>query len=415
MTLPPSERFDIIIGGGGFAGLALARALAASVGAGFRVAVIEQAPRRGSGSSRSDGRAVAISAASKKLLDAIGVWPRLAQDAQPIRHIDITDSGLDAAVRLPVLGYENVLDGDLAASFMVENAVLRAALEATIAGTPEVTVMQPHTIRAMTAGEASIEVRLDDGRALRAPLLIAADGRRSGLREMARIKSVSWSYPQIAITVIVGHELPHEARATQHFLPAGPFAILPLTGNRCCITWTEGAGAGRAIMALDDANFLAQVEQRFGHQLGRLALLSPRASWPLEMSLARTFRARRLALIGDAARSVHPIAGQGLNLAMRDVAALSEVVAEAARLGLDIGGGEVLERYERWRRFDGLVSAAAFDGLNRLFSNDSALLRAMRDVGLGLVDRLPGLKGLLIKEAAGLTGQVPRLLKGELA
>jgi 2-octaprenyl-6-methoxyphenol hydroxylase len=262
------------------------------------------------------------------------------------------------------------------------------------------------------ADEHGVTVDLADGSRLRAALLVAADGRRSRLREAAGIKMVSWSYPQTGIVVTVRHEKPHHGRAVQHFLPGGPFAILPLTGNRSCITWTEGADRAREILALDDAGFLGEVDRRFDYRLGGVALAGPRAGWPLDMHLARAIVADRFALIGDAAHGVHPIAGQGLNLGLRDVAALAEVIADAARLGLDIGSLATLERYERWRRLDSAISAAAFDALNRLFSNDVTVLRTARDFGLGLVDRMPGLKQLFVAEAAGLTGEVPKLLRG---
>jgi 2-octaprenyl-6-methoxyphenol hydroxylase len=242
---------------------------------------------------------------------------------------------------------------------------------------------------------------------------VAADGRTSRLREAAGIGVVGWTYAQVGIVATVGHKRPHRGRAVQHFLPSGPFAILPLPGNRACITWTEEEQEGRRIAALDDAGFLVEVEKRFGFRLGEIELLGLRGLWPLEMHLARALAAPRLALIGDAAHVVHPIAGQGLNLGLRDVAALTEVVADAARLGLDIGSAIVLARYERWRRTDAAISAAAFDGLNRLFSNDWAVLRTARSAGLGIVERLPALKQFFVAEAAGLTGEVPKLLRGE--
>jgi 2-octaprenyl-6-methoxyphenol hydroxylase len=242
---------------------------------------------------------------------------------------------------------------------------------------------------------------------------VAADGRRSPLREAAGIKIVGWDYGQTGIVTTIAHARPHGARAVQHFLPGGPFAILPLKGNRSCVTWSEEEGEARRILALDDAAFLPEVDQRVGGRLGALELAAQRQSWPLEMHLVRSYVAPRFAVAGDAAHGVHPIAGQGLNLALRDVAALTEVLTDAARLGLDLGNGEVLTRYERWRRFDSAISAATFDGLNLLFSNDWALVRAVRDFGLGLVDRMPRLKEFFVREAAGLSGELPRLLKGE--
>jgi 2-octaprenyl-6-methoxyphenol hydroxylase len=233
------------------------------------------------------------------------------------------------------------------------------------------------------------------------------------LRAAAGIGTIARQYAQTGIVTTVRHERPHGGRAVQHFLPAGPFAILPMTGNRSCVTWTEEASEAARILALDDAGFLAELEKRFGHRLGALELAGPRGSWPLAMHLARELIAPRFALAGDAVRGVHPIAGQGLNLALRDVAALSECLVDAVRVGLDVGDATALERYARWRRFDGAASAAAFSALNVLFSRDNALLRSVRDAGLGVVDRLPSLKQLLVSEAAGLTGEVPKLLKGE--
>jgi 2-octaprenyl-6-methoxyphenol hydroxylase len=224
---------------------------------------------------------------------------------------------------------------------------------------------------------------------------------------------VGWSYPQVGIVTTVAHAKPHHGRAVQHFLPAGPFAILPLKGNRSSIVWTEGAAQGEAIMAANEAEFAAELGKRFGHRLGEIALAGPRQSFPLDLQIARAFVADRLALIGDAAHVVHPLAGQGLNIGMRDVAALAEIIVESSRLGLDVGAAPGLEHYERWRRFDSAFSAAVMDGLNRLFSNDSTPLRALRDLGLGLVERAPGLKRFLVREAAGATGNVPRLLRGE--
>jgi 2-octaprenyl-6-methoxyphenol hydroxylase len=411
---PVEDRFDVVVSGASFAGLALARALSLGFGADARICVIDRVAELRM--PAADPRAFALSAASKRMLDALGVWPRLADDAQPVAEIEITDSSLDAGVRPVLLTYDNVVDGAEPASFIVPAALLARALEAIVAADPNVELLVPAEAASFRSGAAGVEISLADRRSIRAAVLVAAEGRRSALRDAAGIKIVTWSYGQTGIVTTIGHDRPHNGRAVQHFLPAGPFAILPLKsrdGHRSCITWTEEASEAERILALNDAAFLGEVEKRVGGRLGALTLAGSRRSWPLEMHLARSYVAPRFVVIGDAAHVVHPIAGQGLNLALRDVAALAEVLADAARLGLDLGNWESLKSYERWRRFDSALSAATFDGLNRLFSNDWALVRAARDFGLGLVDRTPSLKQLFVAEAAGLSGELPRLLRGE--
>jgi 2-octaprenyl-6-methoxyphenol hydroxylase len=411
------QRYDVVIAGGGTAGLTLACALSDTLGPDARIAVADPAPLHAGGAP--DARAFALSAGAKRMLSVLGVWPGLAAHAQPVTAIEITDSALEDAFRPVLVSYDNTVDGGEPATYIVEHGRLRDALLAAAADRRGVALCGGEQAVAFHVDEHGVDVDLGRGpaerRTLRAALLVAADGRTSPLREMAGIGVVRWSYPQIGIVTTVRLEQPHRSRAVQHFLPSGPFAILPLTQDRACITWTEDAIRAREILALDDAGFLAEVEKRFGYRLGGIALTGPRASWPLDMHLARALIADRFALLGDAAHGVHPIAGQGLNLGLRDVAALTEVVADAARLGLDIGSLAVLERYERWRRLDSALSATTFDALNRLFSSDSTLLRSARDFGLGLVERLPGLKQFFVAEAAGLTGDVPRLLRGEPA
>ena len=410
---------DLAISGGGTAGLSLALAVAKTLGPEFRIAVVDKeltAPA----DVANDPRAVAVSATSRRLLEAIGIWDQIAGDAQPVTRIEITDSGLDAGIRPVLLAWDNALDspgGDppgATAAHILPLPALVAALEAGVAAEHGIQILRPATARAFAAGEFAASISISDGRTVSAPLAVAADGRRSVLREAAGIKAVGWDYDQVGIATTVEHELDHGGVAIQHFLPAGPFAILPLPGRRACVTWTEGAAEGRRIMALDDDAFLAELDQRFGGKLGVLRLEGHRRCWPLGLQIARAYVGLRLALVGDAAHAVHPIAGQGLNLALRDVAALVEVIADAARVGLDIGDGTALTRYQRWRRFDAMTSAAAFDALNRLFSRDERLLRSAREFGLQVVDRLPPLKRAFIGEAAGLTGEVPRLLTGEL-
>ncbi|MCL4766166.1 MAG: FAD-dependent monooxygenase [Hyphomicrobiaceae bacterium] len=402
---------DVVISGGGFAGLALALALTRCIGPGISITVIE---RQAAPAARRDPRASAVSAGPRRMLEALGVWPMVQDEAQDIREILLTDSPLEAGVRPVLLAYDNRLASGEPASTIVPNDVLAAALETAAGAEPAIQRLRSAEAIGFTAGDPYLRVQLADGRSIDTALLVAADGRRSRLREAAGIKCVGWSYDQVGIVTRVEHELPHHGRAIQHFLPGGPFAILPLKGDASCITWSEEAGRAREILAFDDDAFLAEVEKRLAGRYGRLQLAGQRASWPLEMHLARRYVGHRFALIGDAAHGVHPIAGQGLNLAFRDIAALTDVVAEAVWIGLTPGDASALERYERWRRFDSGLSAAAFDALNRLFSSDVALMRSVREAGLGLVDRVPELKRLLVAEAAGVSGDVPRLLRGEL-
>ncbi len=408
--LQEAHRFDVAISGASFAGLALALALSDALGPDFKMALIDRIP---ASEARPDARAFALSAASRHLLEAIGAWPAVAAEAQAVEGIDITDSSLEAGVRPVLLAYDNVTEGGEAATHIVPVAPLSQALRAKVAERPSITVFAPAEAKSFAAEETSARIGLADGRQILASLVVAADGRKSALREAAGIKIIGWSYPQTGIVTTVRHERGHAARAVQHFLPAGPFAILPLTGDRSCITWTEDAREAKRIMALDDDGFLAEVEKRFGGKLGAIEVAGPRRSWPLELHLARRYVGPRFALAGDAAHGVHPLAGQGLNLALRDVAALAEAVTEGVRLGFDAGNAQSLQRYERWRRFDSAISAAAFDAINRLFASDMTLLRSVREAGLGLVDRMPALKRFFVAEAAGLTGELPRLLKGE--
>jgi 2-octaprenyl-6-methoxyphenol hydroxylase len=294
---------------------------------------------------------------------------------------------------------------------MLENAPLVDALlgKAKACGVE----LRADAVAGFETTTARISVRLAGGETSAARLLVAADGARSAIRERAGIRSVGWDYGQSGIVTTVGHEREHQGRAEEHFLPAGPFATLPLTGRRSSIVWTEETREAERIVALPDEEFHAELERRFGLKLGDIAVVGPRRAYPIGLWVARAFVAERLALIGDAAHVIHPIAGQGLNLGLRDVAALAEAIVDAARLGIDPGGADVLDRYQRWRRFDTLSMGIATDGLNRLFSNNSDALRFVRDVGLGLVDRVPALKSLFIREAAGLTGEVPKLLRGE--
>ena len=402
------QRIEVAVGGAGFAGLALAIALRQALGDPFAVIVID--PTLAHAQSK-DPRASAIAAAARRLFEAIDVWDAVAPNAQPILDMVVTDSKLDDAVRPTFLTFGGDVEEGEPFAHMVENRHLVDAL-ATKARDLGVNLRAGAVAGFENAGNG-VDVSLADGEVISARLLVGADGAHSLIRERAGIANHGWSYDQSAIVTTVAHEREHNGRADEHFLPAGPFAILPLTGKRCSIVWTENTREAQRIVALPDDEFHKELEKRFGLQLGDLKVIGPRRAFPLGLFTARTFIGDRLALIGDAAHIIHPIAGQGLNMGLRDVAALAEAIADAARLGLDPGGPDVLERYQRWRRFDTMTMGIATDGLNRLFSNHSDVLRLARDIGLGLVERMPALKRMFIREAAGFTGDVPKLLKGE--
>jgi 2-octaprenyl-6-methoxyphenol hydroxylase len=402
------QRAEIVIGGAGFAGLALAIALRESLGASFTVAVVDPALAH---QQSKDPRASAIAAAARRLFEAIGVWETVAPDAQPILDMVVTDSKLDDAVRPTFLTFGGEVEEGEPFAHMVEN---RHLIDALAAKAKAIGVdIRASTVTGFDHAPNSIAVRLANRDVIAARLRVGADGARSSIREQAGIAAHGWNYDQSAIVTTVGHERDHQGRAEEHFLPAGPFAILPLTGRRCSIVWTETASEAERIVALPDEEFHAELEKRFGLQLGDIEVIGPRRAFPLGLFTARSFIGERLALVGDAAHIIHPIAGQGLNMGLRDVAALAEAIVDAARLGLDPGGPDVLDRYQRWRRFDTMTMGIATDSLNRLFSNNSDVLRLVRDVGLGLVERMPALKRVFIREAAGFTGDVPKLLRGE--
>jgi 2-octaprenyl-6-methoxyphenol hydroxylase len=400
---------DVLIAGGGFAGLTLAIALRQALGPSFSVTVAD--PALGN-SHAEDERASAIVAAARRLFETIGVWDAVAADAQPILDMAVTDSRLGDAVRPVFLTFAGEVEPGEPFAHMIEN---RHLVDALTAKATEIGVeLRATAVTDFLQPAERADVALGDGASLSTRLLVAADGARSKLRSKAGIATHGWNYDQSAIVTTVAHERDHGGKAEEHFLPAGPFAILPLKGNRSSIVWTEKTPEAERIVALPDAEFHAELEQRFKLQLGEIAAVGARRVHPLGFFVARSFITERLALIGDAAHVIHPIAGQGLNMGLKDVAALAEVIVDAARLGLDPGSATVLERYQRWRRFDTVAMGIATDGLNRLFSNRSDVLRAVRDIGLGLVDRVPNLKRLFIREAAGLVGEVPKLLRGEV-
>jgi 2-octaprenyl-6-methoxyphenol hydroxylase len=451
------NRVDALIAGGGIVGLTLAVALRQALGETFVVAVADPALARG---VAGDGRATAIVAAARRLLQTLGVWQKI--EPQPILDMVVTDSRLTDVMRPTFLTFAGEIEPGEPFGHMVENAPLITALldcarecgvlllptavaEFSLSTSNNLSSIPPperwrstRAARRVGVSARAYEadphpnpppfrgreeladrlggkntVELADGSVLGARLLVAADGAKSRIRERAGIAVHGWAYGQSAIVTTVEHERDHHGRAEEHFLPSGPFATLPLTGRRSSIVWTETAQEAERILSLPDGEFHDELERRFGLRLGDIAAVGARRALPLGLWVARAFVKERLALVGDAAHVIHPIAGQGLNMGLKDAAALAEVVTDAARVGLDPGSLATLERYERWRRFDTMSMGLATDLLNRLFSNESGVLRLVRDVGLGLVDRAPALKQFFIREAAGLVGDVPRLLRGE--
>lgn len=408
----PDLTVDVAISGGGFIGGALALGLARY---GVKVAVIDKVDPAATLDQGFDGRAFAVALSSQRLLAALDIWRRVAV-TEPIREIRVSDGD-----SLLFLHYDHAVLGDDPLGYMVENRVLRAALAAAITDQgAHITRLTPATVTDFQQGSDRAELTLADGRTISASLVIAADGRTSLLRDISGIPVVGWKYNQMGIVATIGHERPHDGIAHEHFLPAGPFAILPLADeghgaarvHRSSLVWTERAETAASYVALPEAEFLAEIQNRVGGFLGALTLIGPRFSHPLGLQFASRYVDKRLVLAGDAAHGIHPIAGQGVNLGYRDVAALIEIIVDAKRLGLDLAHPSGLARYERWRRADNLLMAAACDALNRLFSNDIAPIRIARDLGLGIVDKLGPLKKVLMRHAMGTVGDLPRLLRG---
>ncbi len=403
---------NIVLAGGGMVGLSLALALARS---GLRVVVAEPMPEQVQTDTRFDGRVSALAYASVRLLSALGVWPHMAEHAQPIRDILVTDGQLGGRPSPFSLHFDAGELGEQALGHIVENRHTRLALFKAAAEEKNLTLISGAAVADMKADAHAIEAQLSNGETVRAALAVAADGRQSPMRDRMNISLVGWSYPQVGIVTTVEHEKPHNGVAYEHFLTAGPFAILPMTGNRSSLVWTEKEDIAPKMMQLSEAAFDAEIARRFGAHLGRTRAAGPRWSYPLKFHLARSYVRPRFALAGDAAHGIHPIAGQGLNLGLKDAAALAETITDAARLGLDIGSLDVLKRYERWRRFDSFTLAASTDALNRLFSNDIAPLRLLRDVGLGIVDQIGPARRFFMRHAGGDVGKLPRLMRGEAA
>ena len=394
--------FDILVVGGGPVGLSLCLALSRFL-PGLRLGLLDRREM----SVPRDSRASAIASGVRNVFETIGVWEPMAAQANPIAHMKITDSGTGDIARPLFLQFEGPQAGAPIAH-MVPNTASVGALLGAIEG--RVDVLAPGAVSAFESGPARASLTLEDGRLLTASLVVAADGGRSTLRELAGIKVFSHDYRQAGVVTTIAHAEPHLDTAYEHFRPAGPFASLPLQGQRSSLVWTEAPQTARALLAMAPTDLAERIEAVMGSSLGAVEVIDPVQSFPLHLVMAHDFFANRLALVGDAAHVIHPLAGQGLNLGLKDVAVLAEVLVDAARLGEDIGALGTLKRYQARRRADTAVMAMATDGLNRLFSNDVAPLRAVRDLGLSVVDRLGPLKDSFIAQAAGGSGA--KLLKG---
>ncbi|MFV0360320.1 UbiH/UbiF/VisC/COQ6 family ubiquinone biosynthesis hydroxylase [Tropicimonas sp.] len=404
---------DILIVGGGLNGPALALACAQ---AGMRSTVIDSLSAETRTDAGFDGRSYALALASKRLLAAIGVWPMIGAHAQPILQIVTTDGRPGEGPLWPVAMHFDQGEMDEGPmGFIVEDRFLRRALLEATESNPMIVHRPGETVVSQEIAAGGAAVTLASGDRLTGALVVGADGRRSGVGLRAGIRRTGWDYGQTALVCAVEHELPHDGVAHQFFMPHGPLAILPLPGNRSSIVWAEEPETARYIAGLDDAGFIEALRPRFGDFLGTIALAGKRFAYPLNLTMANRTVMERLVLIGDAAQGVHPIAGQGFNQGLADVGTLTQVLADARRRGEDIGSLIVLERHRQWRSFDRATLALAMDGVNRLFSNDNPLLRFTRDLGMGLVDGMPGLRRRFVAEAAGLTGDLPNLLKGRPA
>ena len=401
---------DIIVVGGGYVGLSVAVAVKKSAPH-LDIVLMEAAPEH---VWEKDQRASAVIDAAVNMLKTLGLWDEIKPEAQPINDMIVTDSKTGEPVKPVFLTFADSRESAKPFAYMIPNVAMVRALRRS-AEELGIEIRHNAAVTAFSDEGGNAKITLADGDIFETRLVVACDGVRSRLRDMAGIKTVKFDYGQSGIVTTVEHERPHNGRAEEHFLPAGPFAILPLTGNRSSLVWTERTSDAERLVNSDDMIFEFELERRFGHHLGKLTLAGGRKAFPLGLTLSRSFIASRMALAGDAAHGIHPISGQGLNLGFKDVAALAETIVEADRMGLDIGAFDTLERYQTWRRFDTVRMGATTDILNRLFSNDIGPLRLARDVGLGLVDRMPGLKRYFIEEAAGRTSrEMPKLLEGEL-
>ena len=400
---------DILIVGGGLNGPALALALAQ---AGFSSTVIDALPGGVQTDDNFDGRGYALALASKRLLTGIGVWDLVAPQSQPMLEIKVSDGRAGEGPLSPFFlhfDHTEIEEGPM--GYMLEDRFLRRALAQAMALTDRITVLNGETVTAQESDATGVTLTLASGRLLRGKLLIGADGRRSGTAERAGIKRSGWDYGQTALVCAIEHDLPHKGIAHQFFMPPGPLAILPLPGNMSSIVWSETHENAALFHSLSDEDYVQVLRPRFGDFLDNIRLVGKRFTYPLNLTVANSLTAPRLALIGDAAHGMHPIAGQGLNAGLRDVAALAHVLTHARQRGEDFASELVLNRYQEWRRFDTSTLALTTDLTNKLFSNDNPLLRLSRDIGMGAINAFPGLRRSFMREAAGLNGDLPDLMR----
>jgi 2-octaprenyl-6-methoxyphenol hydroxylase len=415
--MPQAFDADVIVAGAGMAGATLALALKSG---GLRPVLIDPLVFETQAAPSFDGRASAIAFACFRQWRTIGAGGLIEPHTQRIEQILVTDGRAPGAAQAPpspaYLRFDSAEIADRSGGeplgYMVENRFIRAGLARAVTDAG-IEVLAPARVASVETTASGVAVTLQDGRVLRAPLVVGSDGRRSLVRESAAIGVVGWPYPALGVVATVKLERPHQGVAHEHFLPSGPFAILPLTGDRASLVWTEKAARGKALAEARPEVFHAHLRRRFGDYVGAPTLDGARFVYPLAMELAEAMTAPRTALLGDAAHAIHPIAGQGLNLGLKDAAALAEVLVDAVRLGEDIGSDAVLERYARWRRFETVTMSAATDQFDRLFSNDLPPVRLARDLGMALVNRIGPARRYFMQSAGGAAGDLPRLLRGE--